>query len=143
MRQFTHLFCKFFLIVILSFSIASCTDYKVNDKHSNVYRGTSAIVFDSMDHNFGTIVEGAKISHVFKFKNIGSGLLIISSVKTSCGCTISKFKKKPVPPGGEGSLEVIYNSSDASGYQLKTVEVISNAFRKVLVLKISAEVVSK
>jgi len=40
-------------------------------------------------------------------------------------------------------LEVIFDSSGTSVYQLKTVEVLSNAFKKIMVLKISVEVISK
>ena len=98
------------------------------------------IVFE---HNFGNIAAGTKAKHVFRFKNTGTGDLIISSVSTSCGCTVPKFKKKPIPPGGEATLEVIFDSSGTSGYQLKTVEVLSNAFKKLMVLKITAEVIPK
>lgn len=141
MRKIGLIFFLCVLVVLLLY-ITSGKRQTSNATQNSINIGTPAIVFDTMDYNFGVIIRGAKVSHVFRFKNPGSGTLVISDVRTSCGCTASKFKRSPVLPGNDGSLEVIFDTSDTEGYQFKTIEVISNAFRKVLVLKISAEVKS-
>ena len=41
------------------------------------------IEMKEMRHDFGKVVEGTKVSHVFELKNTGSGQLIIQKVKPS------------------------------------------------------------
>jgi hypothetical protein len=88
------------------------------------------------------VAEGEKISHTFIFDNKGTANLIISSASTTCGCTVPKYDRKPIPPGGCGSLEVVFNTSGRSGMQTKTITVKSNASTPVVLLKITAEVIN-
>src|SRR5688572_17002528 len=44
--------------------------------------------FNKESHDFGTIVQGEKVSFAYTFKNEGSGSLIIRSAQGSCGCTV-------------------------------------------------------
>jgi hypothetical protein len=41
------------------------------------------IEIKEMRHDFGKVVEGTKVSHVFEVKNVGSEELIIQKVKSS------------------------------------------------------------
>lgn len=120
-----------------------CKNIKPFNSQNDYNNGSAALVFDTMNHDFGTVVAGTKVTYTFTFHNPGTGNLLISDVKPGCGCTVSKFRKEAIPPGGDGSIEIVFDSSDLYGYQLKTVDVVSNALRKVLILKISAEVISK
>jgi len=36
---------------------------------------------------------------LFPFKNKGNDTLLISNVKSSCGCVIGYWSKEPIPPG--------------------------------------------
>jgi hypothetical protein len=45
------------------------------------------IVFDTLIHDFGTIIEGESVVCYFDYRNGGGGELIITSVEASCGCT--------------------------------------------------------
>src|SRR6478736_3634611 len=60
---------------------------------------STTIEFTETEHAFGTINEGAMVSHSFKFKNTGSHPLIISSAKADCGCTVHNPPKEPILPG--------------------------------------------
>ncbi len=102
--------------------------------------GTPVITFANVTHDFGTIDEGEKVACVFKFSNTGDADLVLTSVLTSCGCTVSKFSKKPIPPGGSGTIEITYDSTDRNGMQTKTITVQSNAKNKIMILRITAEV---
>ena len=99
------------------------------------------LVFKEYEHDFGKVAEGEKVGYVFSFDNKGTGNLLISSVTTSCGCTVPEYDSKPVPPGKTGNLEVVFNTSGRSGMQTKTISVKSNASVPVILLKITAEVV--
>jgi hypothetical protein len=104
--------------------------------------GKSEIAFKEYEHNFGKVEEGEKLSYTFEFENKGTSDLIISAATTTCGCTISRFDKKPLPPGSAGVLEVVFDTSGKAGTQTKTITVKSNASVPVVILKITAEVVS-
>jgi hypothetical protein len=102
--------------------------------------GTAKIVFREYEHNFGKVSEGEKIAYVFKFENQGTSDLVIASATTSCGCTVPEYDTRPVPPGGSGNLEVVFDTSGRSGMQTKTIAVKSNAKPSVVILKITAVV---
>jgi hypothetical protein len=99
------------------------------------------IVFNNYEHDFGKVAEGEKIGYTFTFGNEGTEDLVITSAITSCGCTVPKYDKKPIPPGGKGDLEVVFDTSGRKGIQTKTISVKSNASTPVVILKITAEVV--
>jgi hypothetical protein len=103
---------------------------------------TASIFFREYEHDFGKIAEGEKVGCVFTFENRGTAPLVVNSAVTSCGCTVPKFDKKPVPPGGTGILEVIFDSSGRGGVQTKTITVKSNATKPLVLLRITGEVVT-
>ena len=56
--------------------------------------------------DYGTIEKGADGVRVFEFTNTGNAPLIISNVKSTCGCTVPKKPKGPIMPGETGKIEV-------------------------------------
>lgn len=78
------------------------------------------------EFQFGTIKQGDKVEHVFKFKNTGKNPLIISSAKGSCGCTVPEYSKEPLAPGKIGEMKVVFNSAGKMGQQSKPVTVLAN-----------------
>ncbi len=104
--------------------------------------GKSVIIFREYQHDFGKVTAGEKVSYTFTFDNKGTSNLIISSATTTCGCTVPKYDKKPIPPGSNGTLEVVFDTSGREGMQTKTITVKSNASKPVVLLKITAEVVT-
>ena len=99
------------------------------------------LIFKEYEHDFGKVTEGEKLGYLFSFENKGTEDLVIISATASCGCTIPKYDTKPVPPGGNGNLEVVFDTSGKDGLQTKTITVKSNASVPVVLLKITAEVV--
>ena len=104
--------------------------------------GTSELIFREYQHDFGKVSEGEKLSYTFIFDNKGTSDLIISSATTTCGCTIPKYDKKPIAPGANGNLEVVFDTSGRSGMQTKIITVKSNASIPAVLIKITAEVVT-
>ncbi len=84
------------------------------------------IVLPEGVYDFGTVEQGADVTHEFKFRNSGDADLIITDVKTSCGCTAAVTSAKTIAPGGEGTLKVIFNSRGRRGRQNKTITIFSN-----------------
>jgi hypothetical protein len=102
--------------------------------------GKARIVFREYEHHFGKVSEGEKIGCVFTFDNSGTADLVISSAVATCGCTVAEYDSKPIAPGKNGKVEVVFNTSGRSGKQSKTITVRSNAEPPVVLLKITAEV---
>ncbi|NLJ43389.1 MAG: DUF1573 domain-containing protein [Bacteroidales bacterium] len=135
----------FFVIALIL--LASCTGEGrgKNDRGGISLKDgeTGEISFREYEHDFGKISEGEKVAHIFEFENKGPGNLVLKSASTSCGCTVTKYDKKPIAPGQTGSLEVVFDSGGRTGMQTKTVSVHSNSKTEVVILKITAEVLEK
>jgi hypothetical protein len=99
------------------------------------------ITFEEEVFDFGRITQGEKVSHAFKFKNTGEKNLIISGASGSCGCTVPEWPKEPIPPGGEGKIDVIFSSEGKSGFQEKTVTIVTNCEPATRVIRIKTEII--
>jgi len=75
--------------------------------------------FEETVHEFGTVLEGAQVEHVFKFKNTGKVPLLISDAKATCGCTASSYPKEPVAPGASSEIAVRFNTAGKKNEQSK------------------------
>jgi len=138
MKSLTAIFTVFILLVY------SCGNnpQRGNDRTGMQVQdtGKAILVFTEYEHSFGKVSEGEKVAYVFKFENRGTADLVIQAAITTCGCTIPKYDRKPIHPGGNGKIEVVFDTYGRNGMQTKTVTVRSNASVPVVVLKITAEV---
>ncbi len=76
--------------------------------------------------DFGTIKQGAEVSHDFVVKNTGKSELIIRKVKASCGCTATSPQKTVLAPGESTKISTVFDSKGKSGSQNKSVTVVTN-----------------
>lgn len=90
--------------------------------------------------DYGTIDKGSDGVRVFEFTNTGNAPLIISNVKSTCGCTVPKKPKGPILPGATGKIEVKYDTNRVNPIR-KTITVTSNADTPTVALKIKGLVV--
>jgi hypothetical protein len=92
-------------------------------------------------HDFGTIIEGERVEHTFKFTNTGTADLVISSATASCGCTIPSPPKEPIAPGEEGEIKVEFNSAGKSAMQTKDITILANTnpVKTILQIKVFVE----
>lgn len=100
------------------------------------------MAFEKSEHDFGTIDQGTPQETIFTFTNTGNAPLIITDAKSSCGCTIPKFTKDPVAPGGSGELLVKFNGS-GQNQVTKTITVTANTEKGSELLRIKAFVTPK
>lgn len=84
------------------------------------------IVIESLNHDFGDIIQGDKLTHVFRFRNAGDAVLQISNVRSSCGCTGALLSASRLSPGDLGELRLTFDSTNFKGAIQKTVSVDSN-----------------
>ncbi len=103
-----------------------------------------SIQFDSEKYDFGSIKEGTIVTHTFTFKNSGDQPLIINKVSPSCGCLVSFFSKEPIPPGGEGTITVKFNTkSRPLGSNIKSFLVYSNAINQPHTIYLKGHILPK
>ena len=76
--------------------------------------------------DFGTATEATMVNHTFKLKNTGKGRLVISHVKTSCGCTAAKPALNTLAPGEETEIAVGFDTHFQKGHQVRTITVSTN-----------------
>lgn len=103
----------------------------------------AAIQFEESTFDFGTIKEGEKVTHVFKFKNTSDKPLTISNAQASCGCTVPQYPKEPVAPGKTGEINVVFDSNGKVGKQSKQVTITANTIPANTVINIAGEVIAK
>ncbi len=88
--------------------------------------GTPRIVFAETVYDFGSVEQGEPVGHLFRFTNEGEGDLHIEQVQTSCGCTATVVSSKVIPPGGEGQISAVLDTSHLFGEKARTVTVYTN-----------------
>ena len=101
---------------------------------------TAKIEFKTDVIDYGTIDKGSDGVRIFVFTNTGNAPLIISNVKSTCGCTVPKKPDGPILPGETGKIEVKYDTNRVNPIR-KTITVTSNADTPTVALKIKGLVV--
>jgi hypothetical protein len=97
--------------------------------------------FKKETHDFGKVPAGKPVSVDFIFTNTGDAPLIISTIESTCGCTVPKFTAKPVLKGGKGIITVTFNAVAVQAGFTKAVTIKSNARTPSKMLYIKGEVV--
>lgn len=92
--------------------------------------------------DYGTIAQNSNGTRTFKFTNRGRAPIVISSVKTSCGCTVPTYPKQAILPGESGTIDIKY-ATNRIGTFSKSITVISNANESKKTLRIKGNVVVK
>ncbi len=85
------------------------------------------ISFEKTTHQFGQIPYNGNGTYEFVFKNTGNEPLILSQPKSSCGCTVPEWPKKPILPGETDVIKVTYKNTNRPGSFSKYVTIFSNA----------------
>jgi hypothetical protein len=88
--------------------------------------GTPKIQFDQLVYDFGKTSQVATVSGVFKFKNIGDGILKLEPPKPSCGCTVAGLKPDTLQPGETGELPFTLHIGQVKAQLDKRIAVKSN-----------------
>ena len=101
----------------------------------------SSIVFIDTIHHFGNVsMENPVDSFDFKFRNTGTQNVVVLNASTSCQCTEVRYSTKPVTPGDESFIRVIYNGKGRSPeYFRKYVLVYTSAAQENVKLVIDGQ----
>ena len=73
------------------------------------------ISFAETEHDFGTIVNGTPVETKFVYTNTGKTPLVVSNIKSTCGCTVpSDWNRSPLAPGESSEFTVKFNGKGAN-----------------------------
>ncbi|MFD2823961.1 DUF1573 domain-containing protein [Lacinutrix iliipiscaria] len=107
----------------------------VRDANSTDY---PIITFDEKEHDFGEIEAKTQVETKFKYTNTGSAPLVITDIKSTCGCTVPKdWSKEPLAVGESGEFTVKFNGSGKNAVT-KTITVTANTETGKETVKIKA-----
>ena len=76
--------------------------------------------------DFGSVKQGAKITHEFVLENAGNLPLEIQKISPACGCTAAELSNKTIAPGQSEPLKVTFDTDGFHGPKDKTVRIYSN-----------------
>ena len=128
-NQFLNSYAFLLCLFISSFAIAQDkSDLKVG-----------VFEFESETIDYGTINKDEDGNRTFVFVNKGNAPILISNIKSSCGCTVPSFSKTPILPGESGEIKVKYATSRVGSFS-KTITVLSNSDQPQKQLKIKGKV---
>jgi hypothetical protein len=123
-----------FLITPLLF-LNSCKDKAVDKiNKENVQMATerdSQIVFPSISfdktlHDFGDITNGTPVETIFSYTNSGRSPLVVTDIKSTCGCTVPQgWSKSPLMPGESSQFSVKFNGKGSNKVS-KTITLTTN-----------------
>ncbi len=96
------------------------------------------ITFDKTEHDFGEIENGTPVETVFSYTNTGGAPLVITDIKSTCGCTVPQdWSKDPLSPGESAQFTVKFNGKGKNKVS-KTVTLTANTENGKETVKITA-----
>lgn len=90
-----------------------------------------------MTYNFGEVLPGITVSHVFKLKNTSEERIIIDRVKSGCACTIAEITKTDIKPNEFTEITLGLNTKSLSGNVEKGVFVFYRCLNEEYIKRLS------
>lgn len=129
-----------FAAVLFSFNVMA-QDSNANAPEisfdESVVNENGSIVYD-----YGKIYKNSDGTCQFTLTNSGKEPLVLSKVRSSCGCTVPEWPRKPILPGKKATIDVEYDTRRPGRFH-KTITIYSNAKRSPIVARIKGEVLNK
>ncbi|WP_299366539.1 DUF1573 domain-containing protein [Winogradskyella sp.] len=125
------------VVVALAFGFFNSAPVEIDTVGAKI----AIIKFETEVIDYGTIEQNSDGTKIFAFINTGDAPLLITKVKTSCGCTVPSYSKAPILPGESGELEIKYDTKRLGAFT-KTITVMSNAEGGNKILKIKGNIIA-
>lgn len=129
------------VLAIMTFTI-SCSQTSQADNTIDIDAQGPAIEFNKLIHDYGTMEQGGNGTSEFIFKNTGTEPLILSNVRSSCGCTVPSWPREAIAPGEENTIVVKYDTRRV-GPISKSITVTSNGSEQPIILRIKGKITPK
>ncbi len=129
---------KFLCLMVMALFMASFS-YAQDENVSTPTGMEPEITFEKLEHDYGNINKGDNGFCTFRFTNTGKSDLVLTNVRSSCGCTVPEWPKEAIAPGQSSEIKVKYNTQRI-GIISKTITVQSNAINNNITLRIKGNV---
>jgi len=116
-RRLTHFIIASFAAVLFGGRVGSAQDGAPPKPRA---------VIESAVHDFGSVIEGTKVKHDFVVHNKGTAPFTIQRIVPSCGCTASSASVETVPPGGQATIHVTFDTTGFAGTKEKSVQILTS-----------------
>ena len=133
----------FFLVAFslaCSFSYLQAQDIAEISSNATSKANSTALVWDKTVNDFGKIPQGIPAEVEFKLTNNSKEVLLITEVKSTCGCTVAGFSQDPILPGESTSITATYNAKKEGPFN-KTIKVYTNQNDNFIPLQLKGEVI--
>ncbi len=132
---------KIFILSVIAVLCIQCNYAQSNtaDTKVDINAQGANLSFEKIEHDFGKIQQNGNGTYSFVFTNNGNEPLILTNVRSSCGCTVPKWPREPIQAGKSAKIDVKYDTRRI-GIFSKSISVYSNASDKATVLRIKGEV---
>ena len=117
----------------------SCSNSEDKLDENLIDNGAEITIVGDETINFGEIVQGKDKDIEFIIQNTGTGNLIITNAKASCGCTKLEYPKEIIKPGNKERIKVTFNSNK-TGEKKKNITLTTNATPSIKILTIEGMV---
>lgn len=124
---------RIFLILLLSAIL-----FPVSAQSPEASQRIAQLTFAESTHDFGAMhYKSGRHEHLFHFTNTGDAPLVIQHTEVTCSCLKVSYDKKPVPPGGKGTVKVTYTPKKEFGSFNSRITIFTNGAdrRHTLTLK--------
>ncbi len=96
------------------------------------------VEFDKVEHDFGQITNGTPVETTFTYTNVGRSPLVVTDIKSTCGCTVPQdWSKEPLAPGASAQFTVKFNGKGANKVT-KSITLTTNTEKGREMVKITA-----
>jgi len=85
---------------------------------------------DNSVKDFGKVMQGEMLKHVFGFSNQGSSTLEILSIEATCGCQTTTLSDKQILPGHSSQIEMSVDTALLIGAIEETARITTNDPRR-------------
>lgn len=92
------------------------------------------------DVKLGDILWKQKVTTRYQLKNVGDRPMVITDVKSSCGCMTTAWTRTPIAPGEVGTITLDYDAATLGTF-VKTARVQTNGGESEQELQLSGRVV--
>ena len=114
--------------ILLMLLIALLPNLAAADPKEKTPQGKARLRLHETSHHFGDVARrGGDLVYEVRFTNEGDAPLVLTRVVTSCSCLKAHFHRRPVAPGDEGSIHIVYEPQKSEpGVFNKVIQIYSN-----------------
>ncbi len=119
-----------FLMAVLLFILAACDDVSKQTQNDKLVIEEGGLVFDPIELNMGTVLEGEKATATILIRNDGHNFSQIVKVESSCGCTTAEPEMRMLAGGAFTALHIEVDTFGKRGDIRKSITMTDQHGKK-------------